>query len=193
MAISREKKSELLKQYQDSLAKANTVVVIKQDAVPVDRSTNMRWELFSTDGEFQVVKKRIFLKALKDAGYEDVALDDLQGSVSVLYVSSEDSEPLKIVNNYLKEFKKDKDSKSAFEYLGGWFDKKWENAEHVSELANLPSKEELLSKLAWLFNYPMQSFAGVLHQIAEKWDTGEVKAEEKKEEKKEEVVEEKTE
>ncbi len=190
MAISRGKKSELLEQYQKSLAKANSVVVIKQDAVPVNRSTNMRGELFSTDGEFQVVKKRLFLKAVKEAGYEDVTLDDLQGSISVLYVSSEDAEPLKIVNTYLKEFKKNKDTKSSFEYLGGWFDKKWMNAEYVSELANLPSKEELLSKLAWLFNYPMQSFAGVLHQIAEKGDTA---VEEKAEAKVEESTEEKAE
>lgn len=190
MAISKEKKSELLKKYSQLLADANSVVVMKQDAVPVDRSTTMRWELFTTDGEFQVVKKRLFLRALKDAGYADVRLEDLQGSISVLYNKSEDAEPLKIVNNYLKEFKKKKDSKSAFEYLGWWFEKKWMDATYVSELANLPSREELLSKLAWLFNYPLQSFTGALHQIAEKG----VNVEEKKEELKEEnIVEEKKE
>jgi len=38
----------------------------------------------------------------------------------------------------------------------------------VSELANVPTKEELLSKLCYLFNYPLQSFACVLSEIAKK-------------------------
>ncbi len=209
MAISKEKKAELLKGYVQSLKDSDNVVVIKQNAVPVDESSTMRKELFATDGEFQVIKKRIFLKAVKDAGYGEISVDDLDGSVGVLYNKTEDGEALKVVNKYLKLFKKDKESKSAFEFLGGWYDKNWVDAEYVSELANMPSKEELLSKLAWLFNYPLQSFAGVLNQIAEKGDDAGVKpeekeeskeattevekTEEKKEEKTEEAVEEKTE
>lgn len=192
MAISKEKKAELLKGYVQSLKDSDNVVVIKQDAIPVDESSTMRKELFATDGEFQVIKKRIFLKALKDAGYGDISIDDLDGSVGVLYNKTEDGEALKVVNKYLKLFKKDKESKSAFEFLGGWYDKSWVDAEYVSELANMPSKEELLSKLAWLFNYPLQSFAGVLNQIAEKGDSAEEKVEEVKEEVKE-VKEEKAE
>jgi ribosomal protein L10 len=46
--------------------------------------------------------------------------------------------------------------------------KKWNNGEYVTELANIPSREELLSKLAYLFNYPIQSFACVVDQIAKK-------------------------
>jgi hypothetical protein len=38
-------------------------------------------------------------------------------------------------------------------------------------LANIPTKEELLSKFVYLLNYPVQSFACVLDQIAKKTDT----------------------
>lgn len=59
----------------------------------------------------------------------------------------------------------------------------------MTELANVPSKEELISKLCYLFNYPLQSFACVLSEIAKK-DGGvveEVKEEPKTEVKAEEV------
>jgi hypothetical protein len=56
----------------------------------------------------------------------------------------------------------------------------------VEELANVPTKEELYSKLCYLFNYPLQSFAVVLNEIAKK---NGVVAEEKKEEPKVEVKE----
>jgi hypothetical protein len=39
---------------------------------------------------------------------------------------------------------------------------------YIDELANIPSREELLSKLVRLFNYPVQSLTSVLNQIAKK-------------------------
>jgi hypothetical protein len=63
-------------------------------------------------------------------------------------------------------------------------------------MANIPSKEELLSKLVWLFNYPVQSFTSVLDQIAKKKEEGDsavVKEEPKVEDvRTEETKEEKT-
>jgi len=56
-------------------------------------------------------------------------------------------------------------------------------------LANIPSKEELLSKLVRLFNYPVQSLTSVLDQIAKKKAEG-AQEEKKPEEVKEEVQEE---
>jgi len=54
----------------------------------------------------------------------------------------------------------------------------------VNELANVPTKEELLSKLCYLFNYPLQSFACVVSEVAKKNDGAveEVKVEAKVEE-----------
>jgi ribosomal protein L10 len=59
-------------------------------------------------------------------------------------------------------------------------------------MANIPSRDELLSKLVWLFNYPVQSLTSVLDQIAKKKEEGgdAVIAEPKVEEVKEEKVEE---
>ena len=59
-------------------------------------------------------------------------------------------------------------------FVGGWFGKKRESAEYVNELANVPSKDELLSKLAYLFNYPLTSFACVISEIAKKLGGGKV-------------------
>ena len=108
------------------------------------------------------------MKALEQAGYETVALDELEGSIVVLYANGDEYAPLKVVNKYAKQFASDKTTKTAFKFLGAWYDKKWNNGEYVTELANIPSREELLSKLAYLFNYPVQSFACVVDQVAKK-------------------------
>jgi hypothetical protein len=102
--------------------------------------------------------------ALKEAGYEDVAESELEGSVVVLYANGEEYAPMKIVNKYAKEFAADKESNTSVKFLGGWYDKKWHNAEYVNELANIPSREELLSKLARLYlgvHYPGDILVGL--------------------------------
>lgn len=171
MAITKDKKKELLATYVSDLKNAKTAVIIKQSSVPVTMANKIRMELKNADGKMSIVKKRIFLKALKDAGLEDVNVDVLEGSVFALYSKENEFGPLKVINKYLKEFKKENKG-AEFTFLWGWFEKKWEGGEYVSELANVPTKEELLSKLCYLFNYPLQSFACVLSEIAKKQEDG---------------------
>ena len=168
MTISREQKKQLIEQYVSDLQNAHNVVVIQQNAVPVPKSVKIRKEVIDAEWKFNVIRKRLFLKALEQAGYETINLDELEGSIVVLYANGDEYAPLKVVNKYAKQFANDKTSKSAFKFLWAWYDKKWNDGEYVTELANIPSREELLSKLACLFNYPMQSFACVVDQIAKK-------------------------
>ena len=168
MAISRDQKKQLIEQYVSDLNAAHNVVIVQQNALPVLESTKVRKEVLGAEWKFNVVRKRLFMKALEQAGYEAVALDQLEGSIVVLYANGDEYAPLKVVNKYAKQFASDKTTKTAFKFLGAWYDKKWSNGEYVTELANIPSREELLSKLAYLFNYPVQSFACVVDQIAKK-------------------------
>ena len=75
---------------------------------------------------------------------------------------------MKVVNKYAKQVAGTKELSASIKFLGAWYDKKWHDSDYVTELANIPSREELLSKLAYLFNYPVQSFAAVVDQIAKK-------------------------
>lgn len=196
MAISKEHKKKLFDQYVQDLSAAKNVVVLNQTGVVVEKSGDVRRDVKQVEWKLNVVKKRIFLKALKEAGYQDIDIKDLSGAVLALYAHGDEYAPLKSLNKHLKELKKKTDSKSAFELLWGWFNKEWKDSEHVSELANIPSKEELLSKLVWLLNYPVQSFASVIDKISEKVASGapvQETKEEVKEEVKKEVVEEKKE
>ena len=168
MAISRDQKKQLIEQYVSDLNAAHNVVIVQQNALPVLESTKVRKEVLGAEWKFNVVRKRLFMKALEQAGYETVALDELEGSIVVLYANGDEYAPLKVVNKYAKQFASDKTSKTGFKFLGAWYDKKWSDGAYVTELANIPSREELLSKLAYLLNYPVQSFACVVDQIAKK-------------------------
>jgi len=192
MTITKEKKNQLLAKYKEDLSNATNAVIVKQTGVAVTVANKIRMDIKTAEGNMNIIKKRIFLKALKDAGLEDVNVDTLEGSVFALYAHANEFGPLKVINKYLKEFKK-ANKGAEFSFIGGWFEKKWQGAEYVNELANVPTKEELLSKLCYLFNYPLQSFACVLSEIAKKDGSepvAEVKEEVKEETKIEEVKEE---
>lgn len=167
MTITKARKDELFAKYKNDLAGAANAVIVKQSGIAVPVANKIRMELKTANGEMNIIKKRIFLKALKDAGLEDVNVDTLEWSVFALYAHENEFGPLKVINKYLKEFKKENKG-SEFSFIGWWFEKKWQGSEYVNELANVPTKEELLSKLCYLFNYPLQSFACVLSEIAKK-------------------------
>ncbi len=167
MTITKAKKDELLAKYTKDLSGAKTAVIVQQKGIPVNIANKIRMEIKTNDGEMNIIKKRIFLRALKDAGLEDVKVETLEGPVFALYSHENEFGPLKVINKYLKEFKKENKG-SAFSFIGWWFEKKRQGHDYVDELANVPTKEELIAKLCYLFNYPLQSFACVLSEIAKK-------------------------
>jgi len=168
MVITKDKKKVLLKQYVADLKSAGSTYMLNQNAIPVNVSTKIRKEICSAGVKMNVVRKRLFLKAVEEAGFDAVQLDDLSWSTLAIYAENEDFAPLKVIAKYNKEFKWAGNDLSSFWFLWCWSENKWKDSEYVTELANIPSKEELLSKLLWLLKYPIQSFACVLDQVSKK-------------------------
>lgn len=167
MAISKNQKKTLIDQYVSDLQNAKNVAIVQQNAIPVNTAVDVRKQVVGAEWKFNVVRKRLFLLALEKAGYETVDISKLEGPVVALYANGDDYAPLKAINTFAKQFAKDK-AESSFKFLGAWYDKKFFDGDYVTELANVPSKEELISKLAYLFNYPLQSFACVVNEVAKK-------------------------
>jgi len=169
MAITKDKKKALLSEYVADLKSAGCTYVINQSAIPVNVATSMRKEMTSVDAKMNVVRKRIFLKAAAEAGLETVDFKNFEGSIVAIFTKgAEDFSPLKVVKNFNKGFKSASNDKSIFGFLGGWSNKQWKDAAYVTELAGIPSKEELISKFLYLLKYPVQSFACVVDQVAKK-------------------------
>jgi ribosomal protein L10 len=124
-------------------------------------------ELATTSAQSRVVKKRLLLQTAEKNGKDVVDLGILNGSLVAIALENEDFAPLKAVVKMNKLFKKS-GQKYEYSFLGGWYGNVWKDASYVSELANIPSKEELVGKFLYLLKYPIQATAGVLDQIAKK-------------------------
>jgi large subunit ribosomal protein L10 len=136
----------------------------------------VRKGLFEAQWEYKVVKKRVLLKSLEGEDVEAIELDVLGWSVAILCAYEDEYAPLKVMNTSVKKLQDDKKREDAsFEYVGWRFDGKWQDGWYVSELANIPSREELISKLLYLVKYPLQWFAMAMSEIAKKWEWKDVK------------------
>ena len=168
MAISKEKKVQLHKAYIEQLNNAGNVAIFSQSGLTVNESNRLR-KLIKREGWLlQVTKKRLFVRAVAETDFDAVKFEDLNGAIWVVYTNPDNTfGPIKTVSQFLKEAKKEK-KLYTIEFQGGWMQKKWLDSTTMTEVANLPSKEELIGKTMFLFKYPVQSFAMVLDQIAKK-------------------------
>lgn len=167
MAITKQQKFDLVSGYAKDLASAKNVVLVKQSGIAVNDSNSLRMSLAEVGGKFNVVRKRLFIRSVADAGLETVAHELLDGAVVALYATEDEYAPMKEVQKFIKAAKK-ADKKCSIEYVGGWFDKEWKDGAYVSALATLPSKEELVGKLLFLLKHPVQKLVGTLDAIAKK-------------------------
>ena len=165
MAVTRKKKESMLESYIQDLKAAKWVYVLSQYGISVNEMNRLRKSVWEEGAKLKMIKKKVFLKGLSEAGVEEIWLDKLQGSVMLLFSYDSEYEPLKLVHNIRKSWwKEGKDCQ--INYLWGWMYWNWLEAEYVEELAKLPSRDELVWKFAFLLNYPVQSFAYALDQIS---------------------------
>lgn len=167
MAISKQKKQELVKLYESQLKSAASVVVIKQSWLPVNEQNKLRMQIKKAGGVYQITKKRLLVRTIAETDYENIELWQLDGSIALLYANDEATKlaPLKALNTIIKSYKKEQ-LPYTIEFVWWWFDKQRWDAQAATEMANLPSKEELISKLMRLMKYPVQAFASVTDQVA---------------------------
>ncbi len=159
MSLIKSDKIKLAKDYQEMVSDYSSIVVLSYNSIPVSEINKLRQEIASVGWEYKVVKKRVLARSLQEAGYELESVDKLEWSIAIL-MYNEDIAPLKQIDTYLKSWKKDK-KKYTISYAGGWFDKSWQEGDYVKVLSTLPGKEELISKLLFMLNYPIQGFAWV--------------------------------
>jgi len=153
--MPNKKNIEEVKSLSKSFSKAKAVYFTEFHGLNVSEITKLRSEFFKVDVEFKVAKNTLVKLAAKDNNI-DVADDLLKGSTALAISFDEPVTPAKVI----KKFKKDSDLP---EVKGILFDGEFVPGSEYARLADLPSKEELLSKLVSMLNSPLQKFVSTLN------------------------------
>jgi large subunit ribosomal protein L10 len=157
--LQKARKEEMIKEIEDTLGKSKSIVFVNFHGMNVSDETVLRRELREKGVGYRVSRKTLLKRALQ--GKAEGEIPELAGEVAMAYSPDEISSPREIYNFQ-------KTHKGILSMIGGIFDGKFVDGARMMELATIPSKEVLLSKLAFLFKSPMQRMALAINEVAKK-------------------------
>ena len=152
-----KQKEELVKALAERMKSAKVIILTDYRGINVADVTKLRVDLRNTNSEYKVIKNNIIKRALDMNG--ESALDDLlTGPTAVLMGDEDYLEPSKVLYNFAKD-------NDFYKIKGGIIDGKVMTAEEIITLAKLPSKQELLAKLAGALLGNITKLAVALDQV----------------------------
>lgn len=157
-------KVELKKPIVDEIAAAvkdaQSVVLVDYRGLTVEQDTQLRKQLREAGITYKVYKNTMMNFAFKGTDYE--ALMPYLAGPSAVAISTEDATaPARVLCKFAK-------TAEALEVKGGMVEGIAYDAKGIMEIAKIPSREELLSKLLGSIQSPITNFARVMNQLAEK-------------------------
>lgn len=139
MAKSKETKAELLKKYTEILSNNSGYILVDTASLNTAAITNLKKKLKEIGSSFVVVKNTIFKIALQNTN-QPVEAQTFDGQTAIISVGEDPSAAAKLVKEVQTETK-------FLPARSGSFMGEIISAERVMELAEIPSREVLLSKL----------------------------------------------
>jgi large subunit ribosomal protein L10 len=155
LAISREKKEEMVANYVDNLSRSRAMILADYRGLTVANITQLRQNLREVDGAFQVVKNSLFKRALEETGLP-VPAEHLTGPLAVGFCFG-DTPP---VAKALVDFAKGLD---LLEIKGAILGANIIGVDEVKGLADLPPRDVLRAQLLAAIQGPMSNLVSVLN------------------------------
>jgi large subunit ribosomal protein L10 len=155
MALTRTQKADKVGKLAGELATSTSAIIGTFKALTADKDFDLRKTVRAAGGSYHVVKNKLAARASAGTKIE-AALQGLKGVSSVAYTSGDPVALAKALSTWVKD-------NAEFTFKLGIVDGKVITVEEVKELANMPGKEELFSKLLFLIQSPAQRLATVIN------------------------------
>jgi large subunit ribosomal protein L10 len=153
MKNKAEKKTQA-EELRAQLTTVSTVVLSTFQGITVEQDTQLRRSVEAVGGHYQVVKNTVAERAAAGTPAEGL-LKNLKGTNSIAYTKTDPVALAKILTKVAKDV-------PAFQFRAGWVEGRVISIQEIGQLASLPSKEELISKVMFLLNAPAQRIATAL-------------------------------
>lgn len=161
MAITKDKKREILAKLTEALKDASSVVFVGFNKLTVADASKMRKELAAAGVQYYVAKKTLLKLALKQRGYAGEA-PELPGEVAIAWTKDDVTAPARGVYSYGKKLK------GALTLLGGVFEGAFADGVQMHAVATIPPLPVLRGMFVNVINSPIQGFVMALDQISKK-------------------------
>lgn len=159
MSKAIETKKVQVEEITEKFKAAASVVVVDYRGLTVGQVTELRKQLREAGVEFKVYKNTLSRRAAEAAGLEGIN-ESLTGPNAIAFSNEDVVAPAKIINEFAKK-------NEALEIKAGIIEGTIASVEDVKALAELPSREGLLSMLLSVLQAPVRNFALATKAVAD--------------------------
>jgi large subunit ribosomal protein L10 len=154
---TRGQKEQEIASLKEEFSATNHALVIDFQGLSVEKDWDMRNALRAANLNYRVIKNTIAIRAIEGTPLEALK-DSFVGMSGVAYSSDDPVSLAKVLSKIAKESDKVK-------FKAGVVDGRAIAVKDIAELASLPSKEELISKLMYVLNSGAQRIAMVINAV----------------------------
>lgn len=155
--MEREQKHQEVTLLKGTFTSAKSAVVLGFKGLTVVKDTAFRKSIRESRAQYRVSKNTLLRLAVKETPFE-VLTQHFKGSTAVATSEGDIVALAKAVNTFLKD-------NPAASFKGAILDGKAVSVQEFQAIAELPSRDVLISKLLYLMQYPVSGLAIALDQI----------------------------
>ncbi len=158
MPLTREQKQKIADDLKEKITRQKAMVFAAIEGLKSGELFELRKELKEKDCLITIVKKTLADRAFKENKI-DCDIKKMAGQLALIFGFKDELLPAKISYKFSQSSGK---RGKKLKILGGYFENSFVNAEVVADLAKIPSKEELLTRLVVGIKAPVANFVNVL-------------------------------
>lgn len=155
-----ELKQPIVAEISEAIKDAQSVVLVDYRGLTVEQDTNLRKQLREAGVTYKVYKNTMMNFAFKGTDFEGLA-PYLEGPSAMAISTTDATAPARILAKFAKDAK-------ALEIKAGVVEGNVYDAAGMQAISQIPSRDELISKLLGSLQSPITNFARVMNQLAEK-------------------------
>lgn len=161
-----EQKKQIVAELAERLKNSAAGVLVDYKGINVEQDTKLRRSFREAGVKYEVVKNTLLKLAVREAGLDELEAV-LDGTTAIATSADDAVAPAKVFKDFVKE-----NSTLEISFKSGFADGKVLSIDEINALADLPSREALLTMLASALLGTVRGLAVALNAVAEKKGDG---------------------
>ncbi|MCD6435307.1 MAG: 50S ribosomal protein L10 [Clostridiales bacterium] len=159
MSNNLDMKKKKVEEIKEKFVGAKSAVLVDFRGLNVDETTELRKRFREAGVVYKVYKNNLVKLAIKDTVFESLS-QDLTGPNAIAFGYADPVVPAKVIKDFVKNHKN-------LEIKTGVVEGEYYDVEKITEIAEIPSREELIAKFMGSIKSPVSNFVYLLTNVIE--------------------------
>ena len=156
--MNRNEKTDSISEVKEMVENCSAVFLTDYSGVNVEDINDIRNQFRNEGVKYKVYKNTLFKRALRESGKYEKLADHLVGMTGFAFTDENPVAPAKIIKKYF-----DKNNKLSLKAC--YIENEFFDGSKLNELANLPSKNELIASIMGSLEAPASGIVGAINAV----------------------------